>query len=298
MKKVGLILILVAMFLSAKGQDQLLDLPYFPSHTLEHIKVKRTYSVDTLTGERKLIHTERYDRHGFSADTSCRNVYDERGRLIMQETYHWISSSSNPMPRREISWRCSIEYNSDGAVKYVKHESFGKYCEGVTECFLVSHKEHPLSGLTECVYSIGWGEGYQDTLRFSREYDADGHLLHEYCSDEGSGYRDKNFFYDASGRIVASRTYYYESWDTLDYNYDVNGALISQTGKLYELDMEADVTITFRPNGTRRERKEHWIVYSDPTQESDELFLYDEHDVLVYEKTPRGILEYEIEYWE
>ena len=298
MRKVGLILLFLAILLPAIGQNSLWDLPCFPSHTTKNIKVISTYSVDTLTHERILKNTEHYDRHGYSADTAYRNVYDDQGRLVMHETYNWVSTSANPMPRRELSSRCCVEYNSDSAIKHVKHESFGKYHEGVSEYYLVSHKVHPRFGLTECVYSIGWDEGYHDTLRFACEYDADGRLLHEYCSDEGSGFRDRNLYYDASGRIVASRTYYYESWDTLDYNYDANGVLISQTGKLYDLDMEADVTITFRPDGTRRERREHWIVYSDPPQVSDELFRYDEHDVLVYEKNPQGITEYEIEYWE
>ena len=95
---------------------------------------------------------------------------------------------------------------------------------------------------------------------------------------------------------MASRTFYYESWDTLDYHYDADGVLVSQTGKLYDLDMEADVTITFRPDGTRKERREHWINYEDPTDISDEIIRYDERDEIVYEKGPWGITEYEIEY--
>lgn len=95
----------------------------------------------------------------------------------------------------------------------------------------------------------------------------------------------------------AGRTEYYESCDTLDYHYDANGLLVSQTGKLYDLDMEVDVTVTFRPDGTRRERREHWINYDDPTDVSDDIIRYDEHDVVVYWKSPQGVIEYEIEYW-
>lgn len=293
MKKTGLILLFFAMLLPAKGQNPLLELPYFPDHTAKHIKVIRTYSVDTLTGARKLKNTEHYDRHGYCCDSAYHNVYDAQGRLVLHETYQWVSSTSNPIPRRELSSRCSVEYTADGIVQHVKNESFGKYYEGAEEFHLLSHKVHPRFGLTECVYLGG-----SDTLRFLREYDADGRLLHEYCNDEGSGYRDCNFFYDASGRIVASRTYYYESWDTLDYNYDASGVLISQTGKLYDLGMEADITITFRPDGTRKERREHWINYEDPTDISVEIIRYDERDVIVCEKGPWGITEYEIEYWE
>lgn len=298
MKKAGLILLFVAMVLPAMGQGSLMDLPYFPSHTTKHIKVIRTYSIDTLTGARKLKRTEYYDRHGYSADTAYRNVYDDLGRLVLHETYQWVSSSANPMPRRELMSRCSIEYAADGIVQHVKREGFGEYHEGVCEYHLYSHKVHPCFGLTECVYVINWGQEYIDTLSYLCEYDSAGRMLHEYCSDEGAGYRDKKLFYDALGRIVASRTYYYESWDTLDYNYDANGVLVSQTGKMYDLDMEADVTVTFRPDGTRKERREHWINYGDPTDIADEYYRYDEHDVLIYEKTPMGIIEYEIEYWE
>ena len=239
MKKAGNILLFIALFLPAMGQGPLFELPYFPSHTTKHIKVIRTYSVDTLTGARKLTHTEPFDRHGYSADTAYHNVYDAQGRLVLHETYQWVSSTANPIPRREMSSRYSIEYTADGIVQHVKNESFGKYHEGVSEYYLHSYKVHPIYGLTECVYL-----GSFNTTRFLREYAPDGRLLHEYCNDEGSGYRDRNFFYDAYGRIVASRTYYYESWDTLDYNYDEGGVLVSQTGKLYDLDMEADVTIT------------------------------------------------------
>ena len=284
------------MVLSATGQGPLMDLPYFPSHTTKHIRVIRAYSIDTLSGARMLKHTEYYDRHGYSADTAYRNVYDDLGRLVLHETYQWVSSSANPMPRREMMSRCSFEYAADGIVQHVKRESFGKYHEGVSEYQLYSHKMHPRFGLTECVYV----KEYIDTLRYLCEYDSAGRMLHEYCSDEGAGYRDRKLFYDASGRIVASRTYYYESWDTLDYNYDANGILVSQTGKMYDLDLEADVTITFRPNGTRKERHEHWKNYDNPTdtEPSDEYYRYDEHDVLVYSKSPMGIIEYEIEYWE
>ena len=298
MKKAGLILLFVAMVLPAMGQWALMDLPYFPTHTAKPIKVIRAYSIDTLSGARMLKHTECYDRHGYSADTAYRNVYDDQGRLVLHETYQWVSSSANPMPRRELMSRCSFEYAADGIVQHVKREGFGKYHEGVSEYHLYSHKVHPRFGLTECVYVIDWGKEYSDTLRYLCEYDSAGRMMHEYCNDEGSGYRDRNLFYDAMGRIVASRTYYYESWDTLDYNYDANGVLVSQTGKMYDLDLEADVTITFRPDGTRKERREHWINYDDPMDIADEYYRYDEHDVLIYEKTPMGIIEYEVEYWE
>lgn len=298
MRKSGIMMLFVTMVASAMGQGPLPELPCFPRRNNENIKVIRSFSVDTLTGARELVHTELYDRHGYSTDSAYRNVYDNRGRLVLHETYSWVSTSANPMPHREVSSRCSIEYAADGVVQHVKREDFGKYHEGVCEYHLYSHKVHPRFGLTECVYVINWGQEYSDTLRYLYEYDSAGRMLHEYCDDEGAGYRDRKLFYDALGRIVASRTYYYESWDTLDYNYDANGVLVSQTGKMYDLDLEADVTITFRPDGTRKERRDHWVSYEDPSDTSDEYCRYDEHDVLVYEKGLWGVAEYEIEYWE
>lgn len=286
-------MLFVTMVASAMGQGLLPELPCFPRRNNENIKVIRLFSVDTLTGARELVHTELYDRHGYSTDSAYRNVYDDQGRLVLHETYSWVSTSANPILHREVSSRCSIEYAADGIVQHAKTERFSKYNEGVEEYNLLSHKVHPRFGYTECVYLSG-----NDTLRFLREYASDGRLLHEYFADGGPGYCDRFFFYDASGRIVASRTYYYESWDTLDYNYDANGVLVSQTGKLYDLDMEADVTITFRPDGTRLERRDHWVSYEDPSDTSDEYCRYDEHDVLVCEKGPWGVTEYEIEYWE
>ena len=295
MKRTSLLILLTVVCLSAMGQGPLLDLPYFPYRTTKNIKVIRTYAVDTLTGARKLTHTERYDRNGYCDDTTYNYVYDAQGRLVLRESFQWVSTSDNSMPRREVESRCSIEYTADGIVQHIRYERFGKHYEGVSECHLLSYKEHPRFGMTECVYV------YQrsfDTLRFLREFAPDGRLLHEYCNDEGGGYRDRKLYYDASGCIIASRTYYYESWDTLDYHYDANGVLVSQTGKMYDLDMEADVTITFRPDGTRVERREHWINYEDPTDTSDEYCRYDEHDVIIYVKDDRGVIEYEIEYWE
>lgn len=295
MKKAGLILTFIAMILPSMGQNPSLELSYFPLHTDKHIKVIRTYSVDALSGVRILKNTEHYDRYGYRDDSVYHNVYDDQGRLVLQETYQWISTSANPVPRRKVLSRFSFEYTADGIVQHVRNESFGKYYEGVTEYHLISHTVHPRFGFTECAYV---NLSSSDTLRFLREYASDGRLLHEYCNDEGAGYRDRVFYSDASGRIVASRTFYYESWDTLDYHYDADGVLVSQTGKLYDLDMEADVTITFRPDGTRKERREHWINYEDPTDISDEIIRYDERDEIVYEKGPWGITEYEIEYWE
>jgi hypothetical protein len=69
---------------------------------------------------------------------------------------------------------------------------------------------------------------------------------------------------------------------------------------MYEIDMEAEVTITFRPDGTRQESIEHWTSYEDASEPFYDYShsRYDERGVLVYYKSPEGITEFEIEYWE
>ena len=299
MKKAGLILLFITMLLPAMGQDPLAELPWFPSRDTNHVRVRRAYSVDSLTGKRQLLYTEHFDRHGYRADSAYHNVYDAQGRLTMQETYTWVSTSANPMPRRKIIERWTVEYAPDGAVQHIRQESDTYGYSGVTDYYLLSRKVHPRFGLTDYVFLVNNSDyGWTDTLGYHREYDSLGRLLRDWCEEEERDYGDYRFYYDASGRIRSRRVLYYEAWDTADYHYDSQGVLTSQTGKLYDLDEEADDTITFRPDGTRFERRVHWINYEDPSDTSDLYFRFDEHDVLIYQKNSAGIVEYEIEYWE
>lgn len=296
MKKNCLILTFLATALSAVGQNLQAELPFLPHRDTNHIRTIRLYSVNEQTGERKQGYTVYYDRRGYPADTNTRNVFDSQGRLTLQEAYKWVSSTANPMPRRVVERRDSIAYAVDGTVKYYKSEHFDKDYNSWVEYLFHSRTTHPRYGLTDLVYLSKWHNDWIDTIRFRREYDSEGHLMREHYDTE-EGY-ERRFFYDASGRLAASRTIYYESWDTLNYNYDSRGKLVTQTGKLYDIDFEADVTVSFRPDGTVRERREHWISYEDPTFSEDDLYRYDHRGVLIYEKTATGIKEYEIEYWE
>lgn len=297
MKKMVLILLMMAAVLSATAQDPLADLPWLPSRDTNHIRTKRAYYTDNRTGERQLLFTVQYDRHGFYADSTHHNVYDSQGRLTMQEVYTWVSSTANPIPHRKTKERWSIEYAYDGAVQHIRHEFNGYGQSDVEDYCLHSRKVHPRFGLTDCIFIYN-GNNTSDTLGFHREYDSAGHLLREWCSEGLEEYGDFRYSYDASGRLATRVNIYYESWDSLSYHYDPHGVLTSATGKAYDLDMEADVTITFRPDGTRLEGREHWIVYSDPSYSEDNYIRYDEHGLEVYRKAVHGIEEYEIEYWE
>ncbi len=295
MKKAGLISLFLVALLSAWGQKRGAELHFLPYRDTNHIKTIQAYSVDAQTGERKKGYTEHYDRYGYQADTNCRNVYDGQGRLTLQEMYQWVSSTANPIPRREVVHRDSISYAPDCTVEYCKRESFSS--DYLLEYHFYSRTIHPRFGLTDIAYLLKWHNGcWVDTIRLHREYDSDGRLMHEHY-DTDDGYK-RRLYYDASGRVVASSAIYYETWDTLDYNYDSRGKLVSQTGKVYDLYYEADVTISFRPDGTISERREHWINNEDPSFSEDDYYRYDERGVLIYLKEDDRIKEYEIEYWE
>ena len=298
MRKGCLLIVFMTMAMTAMGQWPLDEMTWILHRDTNHIRTIRTYAVDTLTGTRQLKLTEYFDRYGYRDDSTCHNEYDDQGRLTMTESYQWVSSTVGANPHRETIWRCSLTYSPDGAVQHIKTENYTR--EGTMnhrDMILLSRKLHPRFGLTECTYYLG----AFDTIRFRREYDDSGHLLSTYCDIENlNGYHDTRYFYDASGRIVAQKNIYYEAWDTLDYHYDSHGVLTSQTGHMYEIDMEAEVTITFRPDGTRQESIEHWTSYEDASEPFYDYShsRYDERGVLVYYKSPEGITEFEIEYWE
>ena len=297
MKRLCIILLLAAAFLPAVAQDPLVDLPWLPTRDTNHIRTIRTYKVDTLTGQRKLLSTEHYDRHGYDSGESYRMTYDRQGRLTGWESLSTRWPINDPKPRIIPATTYTLAYDAAGTVQYIRNVY---YDTNVVEYRLINKEVHPRYGLIEYKYVRRVsGLDWTDTVYIRREYDNTGRMLREHCHDDGGdAYHEYSFFYDASGRLIACRNYYYEAWDTLDFNYASDGTLISQTGKMYDLDMEADVTISFRPDGMRQERREHWVNYSDPDDISDEYMRYDQRGVLVYWKSPQGVTEYEIEYWE
>lgn len=283
-----------------------------PTRDTTGLRTIRSYRIDTLTGERKLAWTEDFDRHGFLADSLDRLTYDAQGRLteyVRRKTTYVPDSS----PRLIVSWRCRITYSADGTVQRIENEYPD---EGPSQVSyeLLTHKVHPKYGLLE--YSFrrsGTYEDYIDTVTLRREYDAQGHLLREeFISKFGLEYEnnyDIHYYYDASGRRIASRGYYYESSDSMNYVYNAQGVLTGIKGIIYDLGMEADVEILCRPDGSYIERREYWYVL-EPDAEKDWIwtretsknsavfyFRYNEKGQLIYENW-YGIIEYEREYWE
>lgn len=310
MKKVSfiwLIFFAVGCVMPAVAQDPMVDLPWLPTRDTTGLRTLRVYRVDTLTGERKLAWTEDYDRHGFKYDSTDILVYDSQGRLT-EFVHHRTTYIPDNTPRVYESWRCKITYAPDGTVQriedvYPRDSTYQTY-------ELLTHKTHPKYGLIE--YSFrrsGTYEDYIDTVFFRREYDAQGHLLHEECNSTGYTdiFGDVTYRYDASGRRSAYRGYYYECSDSMDYVYDAQGVLTGMKGLFYDLGMEADVVVRCRPDGTRIEAWEYWREYVDDPEGpsgfklSDDAAVYhmryDERGALVYQKDPSGIMEYERVYW-
>ena len=305
-----LILCMMGYIMPVVAQDQQVDLPWLPYRDTNGIRTIRNYKVDTLTGERKLLWTDHYDRHGFKYDSSDVLVYDSQGRLTEYVQYRTTYIPDNT-PRVYESWRCKISYAPDGAVQRVEN----LYPQSGSHTYeLLTHKRHPKYGLLDYTFRRTYNrEGKDievDTVFFRREYDAQGHLLHEewYSIEFDDNFSDITYRYDASGRRIAMRGYYYEFSDTLDYLYDAQGVLTGMKGVYYDLGLEAEVEIRCRPDGTRIDAKEYWRVYEDDPDNPEGFRLsepyanykrYDDRGMLIYEKDdPSGILEYEIEYWE
>ena len=313
MKKIKVILLAFCALESivpAAAQDPMVELPMLPTRDTTGLRTIRTYRIDTLTGERKLAWTEDFDRHGFLADSLDRLTYDAQGRLteyVRRKTTYVPDSS----PRLIVSWRCRITYSADGTVQRIENEYPD---EGPSQVSyeLLTHKVHPKYGLLE--YSFrrsGTYEDYIDTVTLRREYDAQGHLLWEVFNStigfEFDNTYDIRYYYDASGRRIASRGYYYESSDSMNYVYNAQGVLTGIKGIIYDLGMEADVEILCRPDGSYIERWEYWYDYETDYEEPGirrlsakpavYYYRYNEKGQVIYKKDP-GIIEYEREYWE
>lgn len=308
MKKIKVILLAfcaMASIVPAAAQDPMVELPWIPTRDTHGIRTLRAYRVDTLTGERKLICTDHYDRHGFKYDSLDRLVYDAQGRLTEYVNMGYTYLPDNVVRLRE-SWRCNITYGPDGTVQRI--EDLYPTDSSRTVYELLSHKVHPQYGLLDYTFRRITDDNV-DTAFFRREYDAQGHLVHEEynCSSMDDFFINVIYRYDASGRRSVSRGSYYESADSMNYVYDAQGVLTRMKGVCYELDMEAETEVNYRPDGTRSEEWQYWRQYVDDPDKpssfklSDDVITcyrrYDSRDVLVYEKYDSFITEYEVDYW-
>lgn len=307
MKKVIFICMVLSYF-PVFAQGPQVDLPWMPPRDTNHIKTIRYYKYDTVTLERTLNYTENYDRHGYQTHPLTSLTYNDQGLLTRRVGLRERFSAANPTGWIDTADIWDIYYSSDGEVLRVKNEWYGYYHNpghdtNSDEFELVAHKTHPVYGLLDYTFRgcyISNGELFEcDTFYYRHEYDDKGHLLRQY-TNYGDTREDLTYHYHPDGRVDYRIGYYYESWDSLSYHYDANGLLTHMTGKLYVLDMEADLTILCHPDGRRIEERQVWRAY-EQEGESTEIHEYDSHGLLLRSRIVGSKVPYydrEIDYWE
>ena len=295
--------------MSAFAQDPQVELPWMPERDTNHIRTIKAYLIDTITGTRNLNYTIHYDQHGFITNSLNSLIYDSQGRLIEYIEPIEYMDSIKILPSYN---RYKITYTPDGVVQRIEIKFFDS-SYSIYE--LLTHETHPKYGLINytflCTNKYGETDKVVDTAFFRREYDTKGHLIHEEWNTTNyyfGNFSNITYRYDDSGRRIAQRGYYHECSDTLNYIYDAQGVLTGMEGILYDLDLEADVIIRCRPDGTRIEAWEYWYSYEEDPNDSEKIkrsddndiyhMRYDDRGVLIYMKYPMGITEFEIEYWE
>lgn len=309
MRRYSIILLfwcVMGYFMPALAQDPQVDLPWMPQRDTNGIRTIRAYSVDTLTGSRKLMRTTHYDRHGFMARPTDRDrlTYDTQGRLTEYTSFNDDGT---------LAMMCNITYASDGIVQRI--EIVDDYYPTITY-ELLTHKTHPKYGLLDYTFRCKTtntydGNDYFDTVFIRREYDTQGHLLHEeQGGSQGEWSRNISYRYDASGRRIARSGIYYEWADTVDYLYNDQGVLTGMKGGWYGFGEEGEFVVRCHPDGTPIEKREYyrefeWDLETGEVKQTDKpavllsIERYDDKGVLIYEKNylEMSVTEYEIEYW-
>lgn len=305
MKRI-LFIYMVFSCLVASAQGPQVVLPGIPSRDTNHIRTVRHYKYDTVTHERTLHYTDNYDRHGYNVAPHIVHTYNEQG--LLTQCVSITSSTSNPLVSIDTGEVWDISYSPDGVIQQVIYTSYGYgYVKdtSVITYELISHRVHPVFGWLDYTFKRGYissnrkNDVWYDTIYIRREYDANGRLLRQYNNWEDSR-EDITYHYHPDGRIDNRIGIYYECWDSLSYHYDVNGVLTHMTGKLYDIEGEADIFIRCQPDGRRIEERQVWRAY-DQEGESIETLEYDTHGQLLRlyiddRKIPD--IDCEIDYWE
>lgn len=270
-----LILCITGYVISAFAQDTQVELPWLPKRDTNHIRTIKVYLIDTITKTRNLNYTIHYDQHGFETDSFNSLTYDSKGRLIEFITRIKVWPYNQPEPIIKDFEKYKISYTPDGVVQRIENTYLSDSSSYTYE--LLTHKTHPKYGLINYTFLRTYTDKEMntvaDTVFFNREYDIQGHLTHEewYSSDYTDNCSDITYRYDNDGRRIAKRGYYYECSDTLDYIYDAHGLLTGMKGIFYDLDMEADIIIHCRPDGTKIEAWEHLYSYEEDPDNPEKI---------------------------
>ncbi len=284
-----------------------IDMPFMPQHDTNHIHIRRAYTItDTVTMQRELLYAEEYDRHGYPVSPTMQHTYNNQGQLI--EYKRFITNG-------QCSEKYQIQYTPEGIVQQVE-ASFYYSSDSSTHTYqLTTYKTHPEYGLLDCTYlsthkkAFHYPNGpqaFQDTAYFRQQFDDQGHLLQQ---EMVSAWEENDFYviryhYDSNGRLAYHTGEYSESFgDSLAYQYDAVGKLISMEGKDYELEVEGDVSIRCHPDGRRIESLTHWHSYEDnpyPYEQTQHV-IFDSRGLPISDRLDGSdghYIVYEIKYWE
>lgn len=325
--------LLVSMTVVAQpsgGYDEVNDCQRFlPTRVTNHVRTVREYKLPTdATGQRELIQTTRYNRQGHQTYSRHRSempdsseyTYDSHDRLVRWQRVErrWDNDS------QRMVWNHlfveNIEYTPDGVVGLCRLVACNRNGSAIDTSVctyrlvrLVRNADHHV---TQCDYayyeresSQGMVEEQTDTCRFRREYDDKGRLVRQTYTDEvGSrgleGY-DERYVYDAQGR-VRYRINSYGGYDSLAYRYNSQGGIMEMSGKSLAQGIETDIHVSYRPDGTPKERTE--ISRPSYPEERDNRAtskehtttrsVYDAKGSVIRAEHPDYTLEYDVVYWE
>ena len=279
---------------------------WMPMRDTNHIRILRSYLIDSTTGERSLLKHEEYDRQGYLTGENISLTYNERGQLIRRVEVQKTDPDRTGTVRMDTVEMYDIHYSPDGKVDFCTWvQSQGEYAM-VNTYRLIPLKEKP--GCKDLAYLHSWHFTRQDTVFYwdtviwRHCYDGQGRLVSDEQGDYGGrdiDYSNSYYTYDSLGRVstCVSRSYEYE--DSLTYHYDRDGHLTGMTGKGYDVTLECDIVIHCRPDGTYSESWMHWRDVTDTDVAEEVVYSrYDERGVMIYYKDNRLNYEFEIEYWE
>ena len=312
--KTPITIIIITMVLApclswAQGGWTGTDMPWMPHRDTNHIHIIRTYDIDTVTMERKLVTTIEYDRHGYQVSPSTLLTYNEKEQLVK----YVLVGKNQQGEYADTSSVYKIQYNPDGVVCNVTYTEYYSGDSSLNTYELITYRTHPTHGVLDCSYLVTHKKAFyypdgpsvfQDTAYFRQQFDKNGHLLHRTIFDNFTmEYTILNYHYDAIGLLTYRTGEYFEFADSLVYQYSADGKLTGMTGTYYDLEEEGDVVIRCRPDGKPIEEMIRWHSYVDnpyPYQQTQDI-LYDSHGLMVSSRLVGPDAHYivrEIEYWE
>ena len=324
-KQFALSVVLLVCWIAANAQISEVNdcLRFLPSRMANHIRSVKEYQLSTeAAGTRKLVATIRYDRQGYMTyhrngsemPDSIECTYDSHNRLVQwkRAEHRWDNDS------QRMVWSSliveNLDYTPDGLVsldRLVIYDRVNSKIDTTVITYRLIHLERSGRGVTACDYAYCERGALDDvvtvetdTCRFRREYDTEGHLLHQTYTDEvGSRGLDNymvSYAYDREGRELYEITCSYGGCDSMAYRYSAQGNVVEKSGKSWVQGIESDIIVRFSPEGLPLERTE--ISYPPEGDESAERSVtrtwYDAKGSVVRKENSDYTMEYEVEYWE